>query len=74
MTTTTESKLDTRRRNYKRRILSIIKYHAMPHLSRVRMLKLTDHIVAVNGDGLTDADLWTVTRLTLRGLFDEGST
>ena len=59
------------RLNLRRRAHSIIKSRSMPPLSNRRMHAMT-HALAqtVGDDGITDADLWTVIRLTLRGMFD----
>lgn len=63
------SSLDERRRaNYARRLIAIRKRHNMPTLSRIESKRILDAIQTVRGEGIPDADLRVLIRLTQRGL------
>lgn len=57
-----------------RRLRAIAKQHGIV-LDRRRMLVLSTACNRTIGeDGITDVDMWTLIRLTQRGLFDDNNT
>ena len=57
-----------------RRLRAIAKQHGIV-LDRRRMLTLSTACNRTIGeDGITDVDMWTLIRLTQRGLFDDNNT
>jgi hypothetical protein len=67
---TAEELHERKRLNYQRRLRAVSKQHSLPPLSNIRLRRLTTALAAMTGEGVSDADLRVLHKLTTRGLLD----